>query len=121
MGTDKQKEINTPEITIQFLGAAGTVTGSKFLIRTATKQILVDCGLFQGLKELRLLNWSKLPVDVPNIDIVLLTHGHLDHTGYLPRLVKDGFHGQIWGTAPTLQIAKIILEDSATGTTWRRA
>ena len=110
---NKQQEVSTPEVKIQFLGAAGTVTGSKFLIQAASKQILVDCGLFQGLKELRLLNWSKLPVDVQNIDMVLLTHGHLDHTGYLPRLVKEGFSGQIWGTAPTLQIAKIILEDSA--------
>jgi metallo-beta-lactamase family protein len=113
MDIDKQKMANAPKVKIHFLGAAGTVTGSKFLIQTASKQILVDCGLFQGLKELRLLNWSKLPVDVSQIDIVLLTHGHLDHTGYLPRLVKDGFSGQIWGTAPTLQIAKIILEDSA--------
>ena len=113
MDMDKQTTTNEQNVTIQFLGAAGTVTGSKFLIQTASKQILVDCGLFQGLKELRLLNWSKLPVDVSQIDLVLLTHGHLDHTGYLPRLVKDGFKGQIWGTVPTLQVAKIILEDSA--------
>ena len=113
MTVNTQKITNAPKVTIQFLGAAGTVTGSKFLIQTESKRILVDCGLFQGLKELRLLNWGKLPVDVAQIDIVLLTHGHLDHTGYLPRLVKDGFCGQIWGTIPTLQIAKIILEDSA--------
>lgn len=113
MDMDKQEVTDVAKVTIQFLGAAGTVTGSKFLIQTASKQILVDCGLFQGLKELRLLNWGKLPVNVSQIDIVLLTHGHLDHAGYLPRLVKDGFKGQIWGTAPTLQIAKIILEDSA--------
>lgn len=104
---------STSEIKIQFLGAAGTVTGSKYFIQTKEKNILIDCGLFQGLKELRLLNWGKLPVSVSQIDIVLLTHGHLDHTGYLPRLVKDGFNGQIWGTEPTLEIAKIILEDSA--------
>lgn len=104
---------NSSKIAIQFLGAAGSVTGSKFLIKSAGKQILIDCGLFQGLKELRSLNWNSLPVDVSKIDIVLLTHGHLDHSGYLPRLVKDGFNGQIWGTAPTLQITKIILEDSA--------
>lgn len=113
MDMDKQTTTNEQNVTIQFLGAAGTVTGSKFLIQTASKQILVDCGLFQGLKELRLLNWNKLPVDVSQIDLVLLTHAHLDHTGYLPRLVKDGFKGQIWGTVPTLQVAKIILEDSA--------
>jgi metallo-beta-lactamase family protein len=73
----------------------------------------VDCGLFQGLKELRLLNWSGLSFGAAKIDIVLITHGHLDHVGYLPRLVKDGFTGQILGTAPTLEVAKIILEDSA--------
>lgn len=101
------------EIKIQFLGAAGTVTGSKYFIQTPSKNIMVDCGLFQGLKELRLLNWNKLPVDVSKVDKVLITHGHLDHTGYLPRLVKEGFKGEIWGTKPTLEIAKIILEDSA--------
>jgi metallo-beta-lactamase family protein len=106
-------ESKTSEIKIQFLGAAGTVTGSKYFIHTTDKNILVDCGLFQGLKDLRLLNWKKLPVDAEKIDIVLLTHGHLDHTGYLPRFVKEGFSGPIWGTAPTLDIAKIILEDSA--------
>ena len=100
-------------ITIHFLGAAGTVTGSKFLLDTGNHKILVDCGLFQGLKKLRLLNWDYLPVDAEDIDTVLLTHGHLDHSGYLPRLVKMGFHGRIQGTAPTLDIAKIILRDSA--------
>lgn len=98
---------------LHFLGAAGTVTGSKFLIETKDKNILIDCGLFQGLKELRLLNWSKLAADVTKIDMVLLTHGHLDHVGYLPRLVKDGFSGPIWGTEPTLELTKIILQDSA--------
>jgi metallo-beta-lactamase family protein len=100
------------EAQIQFLGAAGTVTGSKFLLRYKTKAILIDAGLFQGLKELRLLNWTPLPTSVEDIDMVLLTHGHLDHTGYLPRLVKQGFKGPIYGTGPTLSIAKIILEDS---------
>ncbi|HEV7231005.1 MAG TPA: MBL fold metallo-hydrolase [Bacteroidia bacterium] len=101
------------KISIRFLGAAGTVTGSKFLISACGKQVLIDCGMFQGLKELRLQNWDKLPVDVSKIDVVLLTHGHLDHTGYLPRLVKDGFKGKIRATAPTLEIARIILQDSA--------
>jgi metallo-beta-lactamase family protein len=100
-------------IFIHFLGAAETVTGSKYLIEAAGKKILIDCGLFQGLKELRLLNWDYLPVDISQIDFVLLTHGHLDHTGYLPRLVKAGFNGKIYGTAPTLDIADIILKDSA--------
>ncbi len=98
---------------IHFLGAAGTVTGSKYLIQTDEKNILIDCGMFQGLKKLRLLNWEPLSVDPATIDLVLLTHGHLDHTGYLPRLVNDGFKGPIYGTSPTLEIAKIILEDSA--------
>jgi metallo-beta-lactamase family protein len=101
------------EIQIQFLGAAGTVTGSKFLIEAFHKKILVDCGLFQGLKEFREKNWIDLPIRAESIDLVLLTHGHLDHVGYLPRLVKQGFRGKIIGTAPTLAIARIILLDSA--------
>ena len=100
-------------IKIKFLGAGGVVTGSKFLIETSEKNILIDCGMFQGLKELRELNWNDLPVDVKTIDVVLLTHGHLDHVGYLPRLLQQGFHGKIIGTAPTLAIAEIILRDSA--------
>jgi metallo-beta-lactamase family protein len=98
---------------INFLGASGVVTGSKFLIETSERNILVDCGMFQGLKELRELNWSDLPVAVDAIDVVLLTHGHLDHVGYLPRLLQQGFMGEIIGTAPTLAIAEIILKDSA--------
>jgi len=100
-------------LKINFLGAAGVVTGSKFLLETSEKTIMVDCGMFQGLKELRALNWDDLPVEVSAIDIVVLTHGHLDHVGYLPRLVKQGFKGKIVGTAPTLAIAEIILRDSA--------
>jgi metallo-beta-lactamase family protein len=100
-------------VKVNFLGASGVVTGSKFLIETSEQNILVDCGMFQGLKALRELNWADLPVDVKSIDIVLLTHGHLDHVGYLPRLVKQGFRGKIVGTAPTLAIAEIILKDSA--------
>jgi len=100
------------KVKIHFLGAAGTVTGSKFLLETPERNILIDCGLFQGLKELREKNWEALPVDVSKIDVVLLTHGHLDHTGYLPRLVRKGFRGKIVGTAPTLAITKIILLDS---------
>ncbi|TBN04481.1 MBL fold metallo-hydrolase [Hyunsoonleella flava] len=102
-----------PMVNITFLGAAGIVTGSKFLIETPEKKILIDCGLFQGLKELRVLNWENLPINAETIDIVLLTHGHLDHVGYLPRLLKQGFTGKIIGTAPTLAIAEIILKDSA--------
>ena len=98
---------------ITFLGASGVVTGSKFLVETSEKNILIDCGMFQGIKELRELNWIDLQVNVPAIDVVLLTHGHLDHVGYLPRLLKQGFRGKIVGTAPTLAIAEIILKDSA--------
>lgn len=98
---------------IHFLGAAGTVTGSKFLLELPDKKILIDCGMFQGVKKLRELNWQQLPVIASEIDLVLLTHGHLDHTGFLPRLVNMGFIGKIMATAPTLDIADIILRDSA--------
>ena len=98
---------------IHFLGGVGTVTGSKFLIDLQEKKILIDCGVFQGLKELREQNWQELPFNASLIDVVLLTHGHLDHVGYLPRLVQQGFSGKIIGTAPTLAIAEIILNDSA--------
>ncbi len=101
------------KIKVHFLGAAGTVTGSKYLIETENKKILIDCGLFQGVKKIRQLNWEYLPIDVGEIDCVLLTHAHMDHTGYLPRLIDMGFHKKIYGTAPTLEIAEIILRDSA--------
>jgi metallo-beta-lactamase family protein len=100
-------------VKIQFLGASGTVTGSKFYLETPELNLLVDCGMFQGLKELRHFNWMPLPINVRKIDFALLTHGHLDHTGYLPRLVKEGFKGKILGTLPTLKITGIILKDSA--------
>lgn len=100
-------------IKVHFLGAAGSVTGSKFLLETPEMNILVDCGLFQGLKELRVLNWEKFGFPPTDIDMVLLTHGHLDHSGYLPRLVAHGFKGTITGTSPTLAIAGIIMRDSA--------
>jgi len=77
--------MNNEKIKIHFLGAAETVTGSKYLVEALGKKIMVDCGLFQGLKKLRILNWDKLPIDPAEIDVVLLTHAHLDHTGYLPK------------------------------------
>ncbi|BBZ05424.1 MBL fold metallo-hydrolase [Mycolicibacterium chitae] len=101
------------ELTLRCLGAAGTVTGSKHLLETEGRRILVDCGLFQGLKNLRELNWKRLPVDAASIDAVIVTHAHLDHTGYLPRLVRDGFRGPIVATAATAAVAEIILRDSA--------
>lgn len=98
---------------IQFLGAAGAVTGSKTLVESNGMRILIDCGQFQGIKPLRELNWEPLPVLPNTIDCVLLTHGHLDHCGWLPRLVHQGFSGKIYCTAPTAAIAKLILLDSA--------
>ncbi|HWX42278.1 MAG TPA: MBL fold metallo-hydrolase, partial [Blastocatellia bacterium] len=84
--------------TLQFLGATRTVTGSKYLLEADGGRALVDCGLFQGLKELRLRNWQPLPVNPSSINWVILTHAHIDHTGYLPRLVRDGFDGPIYAT-----------------------
>ncbi|TGL55434.1 MBL fold metallo-hydrolase [Leptospira wolffii] len=104
---------NSNTASLQFLGGAGTVTGSKYLLEAYGKRILIDCGLFQGEKELRLLNWEAPPFESYSIDTVLLTHGHLDHCGYLPRIVKEGFQGKILGTAPSLDIASIVLKDSA--------
>jgi metallo-beta-lactamase family protein len=103
---------------IQFLGAAGTVTGSKHLINTGDAagnsgfQALVDCGLFQGPKEWRERNWQNLPIAANRIDAVILTHAHLDHCGWIPRLVKDGFRGAIYATQPTIDLCGIILPDS---------
>ncbi len=100
-----------PKIT--FLGAAGTVTGSKYLIEAAGKRLLVDCGLFEGTRELRQRNWERLPISPSSIDWVLLTHAHIDHTGYLPRLVRDGFHGPIFSNSATLDLCELLLPDSA--------
>lgn len=101
------------EISLRFLGGAGTVTGSKTVVDTGRHKVMIDCGFFQGLKELRKKNWEDLPVPAHEIEAVLLTHAHLDHCGYLPKLVKEGFGGDIHTTAPTREITRIILEDSA--------
>lgn len=94
-------------MTINFLGAAGTVTGSKYLLESGNKKLMVDCGMFQGLKELRLLNWEQPEYDPKSIHAVLLTHGHLDHTGYLARLVKLGFNGKYMAVLQHLRSQKL--------------
>src|SRR3546814_4606991 len=85
----------SPSPTLQFLGAAGTVTGSRYLVEANGQRVLVDCGLFQGYKQLRDRNWAPFPVEPSSIDAVVLTHAHLDHSGYLPALVKQGYRGRI--------------------------
>lgn len=100
-------------IRLQFLGAAGTVTGSKYLLQVGEARILVDCGLFQGYKPLRLRNWAKPPFDPAAINAVVLTHAHIDHSGYLPLLVKQGFRGRIYSTEATAELCRILLPDSA--------
>jgi metallo-beta-lactamase family protein len=97
---------------IQFLGGTGTVTGSKYLLEHAGRRLLVDCGLFQGLKQLRLRNWEPLPVKASEIDAVLLTHAHLDHSGLVPRLIKLGFNGPVYATQATRDLCELLLPDS---------
>ncbi|MEY9845362.1 CBS domain-containing protein [Streptacidiphilus sp. BW17] len=98
---------------LTFLGAVGTVTGSKFMVETDHARVLVDCGLFQGQAELRRRNWRRLPLDPRDVRSVVVTHAHLDHTGYLPRLVREGFRGPIFCTPDTARLAEIVLRDSA--------
>ena len=97
---------------LEFLGATGTVTGSKYLVRLRNQILLVDCGLFQGFKQLRLRNWAKFPVNPSDIDAVVLTHAHIDHTGYLPLLVREGFRGPVYCTPATRELCGIMLPDS---------
>ncbi|MFL5347195.1 MAG: MBL fold metallo-hydrolase RNA specificity domain-containing protein [Hyalangium sp.] len=99
--------------SIQFLGAAGTVTGSKFLLEHEGRRVLVDCGLFQGKKELRQLNWEPLPVPVPSLHAIVLTHAHIDHTGGLPRVVHAGYDGPVYCTSGTRDLSALLLPDSA--------
>lgn len=101
------------DVKVKFLGAAESVTGSRYLIEVDDFRFLFDCGLFQGLKDLRLRNWDDFPVDPATIDCVVISHAHIDHTGYLPKLVKDGFHGPIYCTHPTADLMEIMLLDSA--------
>lgn len=100
-------------VSLTSLGGAGTVTGSKHLLENGGQRILVDCGMFQGPRELRELNWQPLPVPPSSIEAVILTHAHLDHSGYLPRLVRDGFKGPIYATPASIDVARLILLDSA--------
>lgn len=101
------------KLRLSFFGAAGTVTGSRYLIETEDQRILVDCGLFQGRKELRARNWSRLPFDPRSIDAVVLTHAHIDHSGFLPALVRAGFGGSIYCSEGSFELCKILLPDSA--------
>jgi metallo-beta-lactamase family protein len=98
---------------LTFYGATETVTGSKFLLEARGKRILIDCGLFQGLKELRQRNWEEPPLDPASVDAMVLTHAHIDHTGYVPRFVRQGFRGPIYGTSATADLLRILLPDSA--------
>lgn len=100
-------------VNLQFLGAAGTVTGSKYMLRVAEQQLLIDCGMFQGFKSLRLRNWADPPFNPAAISAVVLTHAHIDHSGYLPVLVKRGFRGRIYCTEATSELCHIMLPDSA--------
>ncbi len=99
--------------TLQFLGATGTVTGSRFLVRTSRATVLVDAGLFQGAKRDRLANWEPFPVDPATIDAVVVTHAHIDHSGWLPGLARDGFTGPVFATTATCELCKILLPDAA--------
>ena len=99
-------------VNITFLGGTGTVTGSKYLVEHAGQRLLVDCGLFQGYKQLRLRNWAPLPVAPLDVQAVILTHAHLDHSGYLPLLARQGFTGRVHATPATCDLCAILLPDS---------
>jgi metallo-beta-lactamase family protein len=99
-------------LSLTFLGGAGTVTGSKYLLESDGRRVLVDCGLFQGFKQLRERNWAPLPVSPQSIDAVVLTHAHLDHSGYLPMIVRNGFEGPVVSTHATFKLCELLLPDS---------
>src|SRR4029077_16226198 len=104
---------DTPMPKLTFLGAAGTVTGSKYLVEAAGKRLLVDCGIFQGTPELSDRNYKPLPTDPKTFDYAVLTHAHLDHTGWLPCLVRDGYRGATFATLATIDLTALLLKDSA--------
>jgi metallo-beta-lactamase family protein len=104
---------NQEHATLQFLGAAGGVTGSKYLFAYGDEQVLIDCGLFQGLKELRQRNWAPVPIDLARLRAVILTHAHIDHSGYLPRLVSKGYKGPVYATPGTCDLLSVMLPDAA--------
>ncbi len=100
--------------TLSFWGGVGTVTGSKYLIEAERARVLIDCGMFQGLKKLRERNWQDPPFNARSVDAVLITHAHIDHTGYLPRLVKLGFNSPVYCSRGTADLLKILLPDCGT-------
>lgn len=100
-------------LRLSFFGGAGTVTGSRYLLEAGGRRLLIDCGMFQGLKELRLMNWRRPEFDPSTVDALLLTHAHIDHAGYIPRLVREGFRGPIFCTPPTIELSEVLLLDSA--------
>ena len=104
---------NSVAASLQFLGAAGGVTGSKYLFSYGDEQLLIDCGLFQGLKELRQRNWAPVPIDPTRLNAVILTHAHIDHSGYLPRIVSKGFNGPVYATPATCDLLRVMLPDAA--------
>ncbi len=97
---------------LQFLGATETVTGSKFHLTNGTHSWLIDCGLYQGLRDLRRRNWNPLPIDPKTVDAVILTHAHIDHSGYLPLFIKNGFEGKVFASEPTMELCRILLPDA---------
>jgi len=105
--------VNGVSASLQFLGAAGGVTGSKYLFSYGDEQLLIDCGLFQGLKELRQKNWASVPIDLARLRAVILTHAHIDHSGYLPRLVSKGYKGPVFATPGTCDLLGVMLPDAA--------
>ncbi len=99
-------------IVLEFLGATETVTGSRFLLSTPRARVLIDCGLYQGLKTLRERNWKPSAIAPESLDAIVLTHAHVDHSGYLPRMAREGFRGPVFATHRTVELCEIVLPDS---------